>query len=1466
MRKKTLLFVCLGIFCASAGGALTSVNAAAASKAEISSLSATNELFLPSSITLTPMRTDENMTYLEKGVLLTSKNVKDEVEWKDDVVGNFYLDYLPIKSNGQYTANSLSLTFEEVGSSESFTLVVDHATMSAHVEFNGIKAGKYYVSESLERGLTEFCNEDGLYTQYTADKIRVLFDPAAMCVYIGSAESALTLVWDMSKEINDGRNVNATLAPFERYRVSLGIPSYVGFGGSVLLYEVNGCALDNLVLGTSGTPSVFADYEKDAVVGEKYRIPQGYAYDVLDGMIDVTTTAYDAEGTLIGEDITEFTPATAGQYTIVYSARNSYGVTTEKEILLTAYEAVPAYDYEIDWRLNDEYLLNEKVSVPALWLWGGLRRYGKEVGNVTVKKDGKVYDGYENVKSGFDFTFTESGTYTFVYNVNGEDLDYQILVDGAENRFVTAGLDSVYEKNSVLDCGAFYVLIEGEKTAFDFTVQFPNGKRYVNKKIYLNEAGRYALNAQTTVNGKKFEFEKYFVVTESYSDYFVGEHGMTIENGRSSFTGRDGVAFISTISGAKMQYTKPIDITKYVNQTQIDENGWTVLSDTATPIIEFSVDPEIRGTAAARQAYVYITDANDPDNVLTIYIDSRNNALWSSLRASAPSQPLTGFMNLKSSEEDVIKLNGAWGKLATSGTGFRTYHSFLGSISEDRTAEASKIAIYYDNEKKQLLCRPRDGKDSTLSYIVMDFDDPSYITSGYVWNGFTSDQVYISVSLNDIRSTSAKAVIYSVDGKSFETSKQTDEAPQISIESEDSIVGLKGMSLAVPKASAVDCRGNDVNNLVTKVYYERNGNLFDVSIQNGRFKTARNGTYHIVYTATDIFGRRAEKRIFVEVLERAEAFTATLDQVSDEYRSGEIAEKIGIYGSENISLGGAIGSVDATCRVFIGEEEIICEDGIFVPQKAGTYLVEYTFTDSVGRETKVSYEVAITAPQEPVIVGSIPTYVGFVRGNAYEIADIYFIDYAKADATKQKAEVYVNGELFTGTEYTAANKVEGIGETEDEEIVRLEYKYGEAVLLKFDIPVKTVYKKEERNVATTTIEVRKYLNERYFITDETTSVVANTNYLVLQTQRSDAEIWFAQPLEANGLNFVFDVDFQKAIDLSEIENNLKTLKIRIVDAKDASKSILVEIYEDTNKGNLRMRIGNSTSALSFTGSLLGMKTEQISIKYNAEENVFYDTSNKSKMIMSPIQYENGERFEGFGDTVYISIAMETKSAEENASIRMYSLNGQQFGNTADEDTREPNLIVNGEYGAIYEAGSKIEIYSANAYDVFSSIAANEFTLSVLRTENGRSVAVKDVNGLSLDKVSPKQSYVLDLTQTGEYRIVYTAKDCRGNETSNVYTINVIRHVDPVIEVKGELPKDVKAGEEVTLPSAEVTFMQENPNNLSWIVVISPSTNEYDFMKGNSFKATKLGVYKIRYCALDAYGSYTIVEYSVNCHE
>ena len=878
-----------------------------------------SELFIPSGVVIEPVKSDSSLAFNEEGVRITSRNLGEKLSFNATFLGELTLDYTPDKEDGEFSFREFSVAITSVESGETIKINVSHGDVfNVSVSSRGQQAGIFYPSYGKSGGLTQICNEDGIFTNLATDRLVLSFNPETMSVYAGEKGTELSLVWTFADQINDGRDIGFTLDSFDKYTVAFEFDEYLSEQGTIILYSVNGCALDNLILSNKTQPTIYVPFEKDAVVGEKYVLPKPTAFDLYYGNVNtISNEIFAPDGTSLGKNLAYFTPSIATAegtaYTILYKATNFNGVSTEKEYLLKAYSDLPDYDVSLNWNNDDSYLVGSTVYVPVGTVRGGLLKGGAQKATVTVKKNNVPIKAYTNVESGFWFTLNTLGEYCFSYNRGESSLDYIITAQDAENAIIPNGLKSAYSKGELIDLSNVEVKINGEYVDYSLTIKYPDGTYYVNKKFIAEQMGEYVLTATATVGVQTYNLEKKISVYTKAADLFASDYeGFEARYDNSKYTGRSGVKLSTTQSGAIMEYTQEIDLDAYYNQTTKDGKGYTVLSETATPIIDMSLEPASYGVSSASRFYIYITDVNDPTNKLTIIGEPKGNSWWTYIRANAPAQKNVGFYN----GGTTVVLNNATGRLDSS-YGFMTAHSFKGSLmtsgSYAYTTADSKIELFYDAGEKQLLTHPQGGS-SNRNHIIMDFDDPLYC-EGMVWNGFSSNKVKISVALTGLNGTGSMFV-YSVGGRAFtEEMLNYDIAPQIVVDIEDGAVieGMKGKEIKVPTVSAVDKFGSKIEKIITKVYYDYQGVLLDVSLKNGKFSTARVGNYYIVYTATDLFGNVSEKEILVTVQDSdINDISVNINFVAADRRYGKTLDVI-VIGADDVSVNNNIG--DTVCEI-----------------------------------------------------------------------------------------------------------------------------------------------------------------------------------------------------------------------------------------------------------------------------------------------------------------------------------------------------------------------------------------------------------------------------------------------------------------------------------------------------------------------------------------------------------------------
>jgi len=1430
----------------------------------------TTGIFTPSDVQLSPSQIPEDASSLEAGVKLTANKKYSSISLKNKLVGEFSYTLEPIKEQGIFNHKSFDAIFTD-DAGKSFTLRLSYGENNyASVIFNGIQAGINYPISSVRYENTAYMNANGVYTPIDNGEVSVVFNPDQMTIAVG-ADGKENVVWDFSESINDGREVASTIDVFSRYSVTFSFTDFSGDKCAMLFRKMNGASLGGIVLENTGVPAISADFTKHAIVNNTYNLPASQASDIWDGELNTNVEVRDEIGNLVAKDTKSFIPLSEGVYTIKYTTENKRGVKGERVYEINAYnpENIPEYTFSLDENSfeNAQWFNGQSIYVPVMTLYDGIFLRGSSIADVNVKCNGVLIGAYKKVPGGFNFKFNQKGVYEFCYDLAGNGTK-TFTVDVLERtHYLKSDLREVYILNENVDLRTAKLTI-GENIEVDaeITVQYPSGTIYKNNFFQCSELGQYTVTAKATYNGAQYVAEEIFMTNETVSSLFETESGVISSFGNSSFTGREAV--LLNYNGGKLNanYKNAIDISKYVNQTKINDDGTYSATDNAIPLITISIDPEAYGVPAAEDYYVNLTDAEDPTNVMSIVMHRTDSAAWTYIRAKAGEQDYVGFNN---SATGKVFWNGQRGNFYTAGRyGYGQKSSFTGNTSYFR-AEDQVVTLYYDNDKKQLLTRSYNTFNND---IICDFDDPT-CCNGTPWKGFSSDKVYVSVQSGSVKVANATICVYGIDGINFDSELVVyDQNPTLTVKSIN-IKSIEGSSLKVPKAEAFDKYGNKLE-VIAKAYEVDGDNLYDVKIKDGKFITAKEGigAYKIVYTAIDKYGNRTDVERLVTVysddyLDVSIVYNGT---ISEDYTSGVTGAEIPVY--NDVEINNTIG--DYTVFVAVtGPDSLEVKNGKILPTKAGVYTVTHKVIDELDRSSNnISYTVTVENAQNPMVSSSVPTYFGFVRGNTYQLLDVYAVDYSVSEEAV-KADIYVDGELNTTGFLLKEKVIEQKGATETNETVVIEYKlngelvYFEGQPLRYEVPLKTIYKKQDVKIGANFRERDTYLLSRYFTLNNAEIIDLNTNNLVLKPNSSAVDgvgsATFLSPLISNNLAFKFDIADVKNSDLSAVENTTSTVKFTIINQTDITKRVEVKFVYDADAEITKLYLNglemNGASVLN--GLLTGSFASQVEIKYNASRNTLTETNSKIE-ISEITTYSDGTAFEGFSKYVYLMIEVTSATDKQSNGIYICEINGQPFpGGILYNDTYAPSLALNGSCSGAYAVGESVTIPSASAYDVLSDVDATSVTVTV--TNNG--TPVTDVNGKTLNNVSANQEYVLTLNQSGNYVVTYNAKDAReGVMPKKEYLIIARIDTAPVIS-EVEIAKTVKKGGEIKVPIPEVTFAEDSEKNTFYMVYVKPN-NEYQwFVEGDVITAETTGTYRILFMAIDAFGNSAYAEYEVVCY-
>ena len=748
---------------------------------------------------------------------------------------------------------------------------------------------------------------------------------------------------------------------------------------------------------------------------------------------------------------------------------------------------------------------------------------------------------------------------------------------------------------------------------------------------------------------------------------------------------------------------------------------------------------------------------------------------------------------------------------------YTRHYNEMGTVLGEQTT----LRIYYDSEERAIYTY-----DNNLKRLVIDLDDMTYQDSAF--KGFTTGEVFLSMNAKDYLSNSFNCVIRDIDGQDL-TKSQADSS-KVKLDIDTSAYGSEPMKAVVGQpfklftARAKDIYHQDVNlQVAAKVYknYCVDGGRISVPVVNGCFIPDSCETYTIEYSVVGNNGQKYIKTLDIPVVENDPLKVAYGVQLG-----GKGGEWIDCFTTvaEN-----AIGNAMVEYIVLNAQgEKVSVKDGRFRAGIAGEYTVTARLVDYVGR-TAEHTETCEVSVGEILLTEEISLNDYYLTGIQYTLPQSNAYDYENMHSLTTTVKVNDdNGERILN----ADNKVTFAGN-----FATISYLAGDTLLLFKEIQLIDA------------ISGRDHSMEKYFVASEglSSQVAAGQSSisLVADGTQSKVSAKFVNTLSADGFSLIvgfpaetMEIDAFSII-LTDKSNASQTLKFSIrrddYTTKDGVVSYVVYI-----NGN---RYPYQKTSLT-TKTLADKRTvSQLELNYdNSLLTIYNENFTKDLHLL-----DKGDFFEGFSSgEVLFTIEME--GVVEGSTLDICSLVGQNFS-AEKADKVKPTLILSGEYGSNYSHGAILSVAPAIGLDVLDGVCAA--TVSVFSQKTRQ--YVKDVNGTLLQSVPATQEYQVELTEYGDYIVVYQSYDLSRNKEENRVTIYVMDREKPILNVNGGVNLTAKINEELTLPTANATDNVDDGLKV-YCLIIDESGHRVCVEAGTNYTFGKKGKYTLRYFVIDTSGN------------
>ena len=903
-----------------------------------------------------------------------------------------------------------------------------------------------------------------------------------------------------------------------------------------------------------------------------------------------------------------------------------------------------------------------------------------------------------------------------------------------------------------------------------------------------------------------------------YKEYLASEAKLLTPEDLPDYR-KNGVQITSSAGNAKVTFKNAIDVSSLTK----DDELLSVAPLTAS-----------RGTTSFTDFDIVLTDADDPDNYVSISI--LQNRWWtvgSLIRAGTAEIPEMGYKW------------GNYGQEVTTNGCETLYSNFLGTVASTVDGVADEDMLYvpfsirYDAAEKTVYFLDYQNKVTP----VIDLDDGASVGFGSEWGGFTADRVILSVAAAGFMGAQADFMIFNVAGTHMNGVAVNDtQKPSVLVEKAwdtppDAAVGKP---YALYPAVAYDAVSGD---LAVKISVKEAAGAEFVEISGDSYVFETAGDYVLRYEATDAAGLTETVDFSVKARYGIEPLRVDVETPQGEYKVGE-----SIPVPEAVVSGG---SGRAETEVYVERaltgERIETENGAFTVRLPGEYYLRYRARDYLGNETVKSVLYNVGSDGLPVIEGEIEMYARFVDGETYKLPVPSAYDYVSRPGAKLNAAVKITA---AGTGDKAAYREE----VEDYVFTPAKEKFGDEVTITYEISCG----EGTPDVQTYTVPViePKTLAD-YFDYDAAEVIVGynkNTDeermesYMTFtRRDTSDAESFafaFIHPLKANGFSTRFSFPFEV--------QNFARFNITLRDADNASIGFTMTVEKYTASQTYVYYNGQKYSMAGGFDTADGVSATPLTLQYVDGTIVDYTDAK----VFVPSVNADGTAFTGF-PSGQVFVEFEVEGITGAAGVKMSNVGSQQLYADYDSDGNvrpytdvvAPELEYEEDMPERFTLNQRVRLPYVTAYDNMSPHIGVTVTLTA-----------PDGTQIYSDAPSVRgMSFVIE--SYGIYRLSFYAEDRAGRMKLDSFTISAEDLIAPTVTLASYETLTGKVGKSVKLPEVTVLDNYDAAPKLSVFAVDQAGT--YSLIEGGKFTPETKGRYTIRFYAYDA--NYNVAITDIVCN-
>lgn len=1097
-----------------------------------------------------------------------------------------------------------------------------------------------------------------------------------------------------------------------------------------------------------------------------------------------TATVTDANGkSVVLDEDGSFIATTLGAYSVK---------TSDGEYNIFVYEKVPVSEYRFSEDINGMvFSAGEVLRIPSCIIENRVGIYKDYT--VTLKSGTEVIDVFSN-PSMAQTVLRESGEYSLEYsnqNVFGT-IDVKTVNFSVRDVKTLIFVTDIPKEVSIgeeltFDAFGYYL---SQDYPVSLTLTKPSGNITEGLDVLFDEEGEYSLSFSSVVAGEQVVVEKTvdakntienlfssasninYIEENSYlNEYCVGNEEAEIDK---------AVLISAANSSSSIMYSKVVDLREF-NKTDNLFRAWIDKSNGQLSVLQFT-----------------LIDAYNPSiNIRIKWWQNPWNVGMSYMHCSVNYQTYIGLSH------NVGDIWGTYGSECGC-----NYTEFYSSGSFNMQFDWEEQCIYRDN-----------------SVAVLKLLDVNNLPSGFVWNGFTTGEVYLRIDF--LNCVNGAIFLTDMGGQSLQDINYTDfiddNAILINEDLKDLPDGVKDVSYSLPEY----IKNKSITNqkVEIKVYFGDSSK--PIATANGCFVPTEVGTYTVVYQTVDSVGSVFEKSAKIKVNEKPNPIIISGIPTEDSI------DIMSYYSLPRLTIRGGNGEVTVKYTVKSGERELFAEDGKYLVDGADDLTVKVSAVDRLGFEMTESYKVTVNSDIRIFYSDPLPEYV--FAGDTLNLS-VRAVNYATGNTLK--CFIYVNSNAVDGGEYVVPDNVS--------ELKIMYFAKGEGI-------------SERSQIKTVKVLDRLTTVKDYVIVDKPVKKTILSSGVVYYLNDASYNMKLPYYLAANQFGFRFG--------FNENKDNVSKITFTLYDSKNKDNKVTFTLTDFASE-NISIKI-NGDDKVYYTK----WQTSAYRSKFANAENIekYAGTSYKFTDLLFDIgslALTNGAgteiavfRYDAFGnifkgfESGVVGLSYELDGVSRGTEFIVCMVGNQTFGylvhgDDGVTDNNAPVIAFTEKLKNTAYYGETYELPAVKAYDVLS-LAVNTY------------VSVYSPSGKVLvNKSKTDEDIYFTLSEYGNYRISFTVSDKNGQSNTTNFFVKVEYDGLPELAVNGEPNKIYKKGDIFRVPEYSVKANSDAGEIKSYVYLRLPTGKLIELDAGDEYVLEMKGEYLLIFRAVDSYYNVTRTVYSL----